>query len=812
MSPREPMRLLTSAATRRCAGIVAATAGVFMAACVEKVSMPQVPASPRFTLVVNATAQRTAVAQKLVVIAVYFSSVTNAQTDSFRILDTATAAITGSPQQIALKVDLTTCLSDPTRRGSRDACSLYIGAFLVPQAFTIDTGDVFGGAYDYQILGPYDASPGRPPTPPSIDLATSRFAVNHWETDEALRLGGDQTPQFLTGPIAGAGTGSGPPTLFALTNGIQILNPTSNGPINYVPSAQLAIWQNGTWRRVNGPANIAFNDVAAFSPTDVYLAGGDGLYHYDGTAITAVSAVREQLRSVAVTPPGASAKYVIAGTNNGGVWVGNTSTFTRSSTNTSQVIDGVCITGPTEAFAASRPGTGLFRFDGTNWTSVPSTLAQPKMELQCTGPGQAFVGVQTTPGTLLRWNGQGWTQVTTPPTAAGRSLDWAVVSANEIYAVGDSANTNRAFYRFDGSSWREVGRLSFTGGLQLRPWADPRGGAAYVASSNLGTTRVESMSASTASVVSYEPSMRDIVMPSSASAFAVGANYFLARWNGSRWSVDAPPTGTLTSATLQGVWSDAPSNAWVAGSQSTIAHWDGARWNLVSDLRRPIASPVDNYNAVWGSGGSVWFAGDATILHCTPAGACVNDAVAGSGALYSVWGTSATNAFAVGVNGRIVRYDGKSWTAMASPTGARLSRIWGSGPNDVWAIGDTVAVHYDGSAWKLMTQSVYGSQFGQYQLNPGGSFQMALWGTSAREVYAATFFGRILRGETSNWGDMSGPFLTGIGRVVGIGGVTGGCAIAVTDGQSGLGGPILLRGVGPTGCLGTAMTGPATWP
>ena len=101
MSPREPMRLLTSAATRRCAGIVAATAGVFMAACVEKVSMPQVPASPRFTLVVNATAQRTAVAQKLVVIAVYFSSVTNAQTDSFRILDTATAAITGSPQQIA---------------------------------------------------------------------------------------------------------------------------------------------------------------------------------------------------------------------------------------------------------------------------------------------------------------------------------------------------------------------------------------------------------------------------------------------------------------------------------------------------------------------------------------------------------------------------------------------------------------------------------------------------------------------------------------------------------------------------------------
>src|SRR5262249_49080304 len=150
-----------------------------------------------------------------------------------------------------------------------------------------------------------------------------------------------------SGPIAGAGTGTAAPTLFGLTNGLLVVNAGPNGT-GYLPVAQLAVWQNGTWRRVSGPPNVTFNDVAAFSPTDVYIAGSDGLYHYDGTTITAVNAVRDALRSIAVTPPGASARFVVAGTANGSIWVGNLTTYTRYSTNTTQIIDGVCITGAAE--------------------------------------------------------------------------------------------------------------------------------------------------------------------------------------------------------------------------------------------------------------------------------------------------------------------------------------------------------------------------------------------------------------------------------------------------------------------------------
>jgi hypothetical protein len=225
---------------------------------------------------------------------------------------------------------------------------------------------------------------------------------------------------------------------------------------------------------------------------------------------------------------------------------------------------------------------------------------------------------------------------------------------------------------------------------------------------------------------------------------------------------------------------------------------------------------------VWSSTGTIWIAGDASILRCSSAitsgSVCAAETVTGSGPIYGLWGTSATNAFAVGANGRILHYDGKSWSSMQSPTGARLSRVWGSSANDVWAIGDTTAVHYNGTTWTLMTNSVLSadnrSQY--FIVNPAGAFEIGLWGTGAGEVYAATWFGEVLRtGGSSFWGEMTGPpevnnFAKG--RIVGIGGTPGGCAIAVTDGLTGSGGPILLRGVGPTGCLAGPMTGPATWP
>jgi hypothetical protein len=818
-------------ALRRAFGVAVSALVVLTIACAEKTLAPSSAAlSPRFTIQVTATARRQAEAQKLVILALYFSSPhpgDRRPDDSVHILDGALVDVTGAPQQLNLKVDLTTCLADPTRHGSHDACSMYIGALLEPANFDTSANDFFGPANDYQFVGPYDATPGHPPTLPAIDLSNSRFAVNYWEGDRSLQLGGEQAPGGLTGPITGASGGSGGATLFALTQSI-FASSTPNAPSSF--GAALSVYQNGRWREVNGVAYTGpngfgpvFYDVAAFAPNDAYLAAtnGVGLYHYDGTAITAVAGIGEPLRSVAVSSASPSGRYLVAGTTSGAVWVGDltTATFKKYSISGLTTVDVVCINSGTEAFATSHVGgtTSVYRFDGTTWTSVPTPITSSHVDLQCLGPGQAYVGTTNIPGTLYRWNGTGWTALPGPSGAAGRNMNWGVASANEIYAVGDSSNVNRAYYRFDGTSWREVGRLSFTTNFSSnRIWADPRGGAAYVSPTGNGSTaRVEMVTPTSVTVLAHSPVLRDVVMPTTTSAFVVGRDFFLAHWNGGRWSVDAPPPGTRTNRAMNGVWGTDPANVWAVGQWSTIVRWDGARWSVLSDSTRQIVPALDNYNAVWGTGSSVWAVGDATIVRCATTTSCAVSSPA-SGPLYGVWGTSATNVYAVGAGGRILHFDGASWTSMTSATGARLSRVTGTSANDVWAAGDTVVLHFDGTTWKNVTSSVTDSRpFPGYQTEvaSGIPLEVGLWAANTGEVYYGSFDLTIMRGSGTFWG--ATPLATREALYVSaIAGVAHGCALAITDAinRNGGGAPHLLRGVGASGCLATPMSPPTSWP
>jgi hypothetical protein len=125
-----------------------------------------------------------------------------------------------------------------------------------------------------------------------------------------------------------------------------------------------------------------------------------------------------------------------------------------------------------------------------------------------------------------------------------------------------------------------------------------------------------------------------------------------------------------------------------------------------------------------------------------------------------------------------------------------------------------VVLHYDGTRWSPVTRNVLANQFiGQYQ--QGSTFQTGLWSVDPSEAYLGTLFRGILRGPLLSWEGMAGPFNdidSYVGRVVGLAGVARSCALAITDGQTAPGGAMLLRGVGPSGCLNSPMTGPAAWP
>ncbi len=151
-------------------------------------------------------------------------------------------------------------------------------------------------------------------------------------------------------------------------------------------------------------------------------------------------------------------------------------------------------------------------------------------------------------------------------------------------------------------------------------------------------------------------------------------------------------------------------------------------------------------NDVWGSSASNVFAvgRDGTILHYDGTAWSAMSGTATSDTLRGVWGSSPSDVFAVGRNGRVLHYTGSgSWSAMAGIDPAdQLFAVWGSSPRDVFAAGASASgglvYHYDGTAWTKLTVPAAGSLRG-------------LWGSAANDVWATGAGGVILHYDGVSW-------------------------------------------------------------
>jgi hypothetical protein len=104
--------------------------------------------------------------------------------------------------------------------------------------------------------------------------------------------------------------------------------------------------------------------------------------------------------------------------------------------------------------------------------------------------------------------------------------------------------------------------------------------------------------------------------------------------------------------------------------------------------------------------------------------------------LTSVWGSSVQDMFVVGEQGRILHYDGVSWTSQTSGTGEDLTEVWGSSGSDVYAVGRSGTVlHYDGSAWTPLDLGVSTALLGVW-VSPDGN-----------TAYIVGEYGLIMKGE-----------------------------------------------------------------
>lgn len=63
--------------------------------------------------------------------------------------------------------------------------------------------------------------------------------------------------------------------------------------------------------------------------------------------------------------------------------------------------------------------------------------------------------------------------------------------------------------------------------------------------------------------------------------------------------------------------------------------------------------------------------------------------------LAAVWGSSASDVFAVGQAGTILHYNGSTWRRMPSGTATGLKGVWGESTGEVFAVGSGgIVLHY----------------------------------------------------------------------------------------------------------------------
>ncbi len=91
--------------------------------------------------------------------------------------------------------------------------------------------------------------------------------------------------------------------------------------------------------------------------------------------------------------------------------------------------------------------------------------------------------------------------------------------------------------------------------------------------------------------------------------------------------------------------------------------------------------------------------------------------------LLGIWGSAPNNVWAVGAGGTILKWDGSAWAAQASGSSSELLGVWGSAPTDVWVVGRAGTIlRLNGGVW---TTQRTGGRTGYYAVR--GSDPSNVW-------------------------------------------------------------------------------------
>jgi hypothetical protein len=211
----------------------------------------------------------------------------------------------------------------------------------------------------------------------------------------------------------------------------------------------------------------------------------------------------------------------------------------------------------------------------------------------------------------------------------------------------------------------------------------------------------------------------------------------------------------LQNNALTGIWQN-----WAVGVSNTFLLNTGGTWAVVTptgytgsfDFQAIYGTSATDYWAVANGGhmvhynGSTW-ASQTSLLNTRN--------------LHGVWGSSTTNYIAVADSLTIEQFSVLGWTPMVAPLGVAtttsLRGVWGADATHVFAVGDNgTVIFYNGLLWTAQT-------------SPTTQNLLAVWGTSATNVYAVGAAGVIIHYNGTAWSTMTSATTQNLNAVSGSG-------------------------------------------
>jgi hypothetical protein len=505
--------------------------------------------------------------------------------------------------------------------------------------------------------------------------------------------------------------------------------------------------------------------VWAASATSVWAVGA-GIAHWDGTVWSGYPQVSTNKLND------------IAGNADGTAWVvGDAGTIARwdgfswrtVSSGTTQRLADIWITQPSDAWAV---GDALLHWDGNQWAPV-TTSGAPTSGTQVWASGAGDVYVASSDG-LHHLSGSQWTLVSGPWGAGTPALAVGGGGAGDVYAeVGFIQQLDCSLYRWNGSTWTLIGNPICDSPHVSSPglgeaWvSDPGGDVSHWKNGTLSTVttigggRIFARTATdvwagflhgdgttfTNTQVSYstDSNLNGVFTIGTSNMWVVGQDGTFKgqafAWTGATFTPMGLPGGNVMR--LESVWASSTTNLWAVGEGPIVLQSTGGTWSSPGGG----GTANDFFNGVSGTGvNDIWFVGgtNGRVWHwngngMTTTGATVTTGVAEG--LLDVVAISPTDVWAVGGSGRVVHYNGASWSTVASGTTQFLQGVCANASNDVWIAGQSgVALHWNGNTLANVSTGL-----------PATDSLHDIWCASATELWAVSYFGNIYRGNGSSW-------------------------------------------------------------